>query len=134
MRERELEKRQMELAKIATALGAQKEKLQSIIVAQEENIKNQEIIASTEDLDILQLEAHRSFGAKLISDAGNQERIIANTESILEKKRLEVNEAHKKVEVLKKLKEKQEKEYYQEFLKNEMSEIDDITTSRFKLG
>ena len=46
----------------------------------------------------------------------------------------EVKEAHQKVEVLKRLKEKQEKEYYQEFLHNEMKEIDDMTSARFKVS
>ena len=45
-----------------------------------------------------------------------------------------VKEAHQKVEVLKKLKEKQEKEFYKSFLQAEMKEIDDITSARFRLG
>ena len=40
----------------------------------------------------------------------------------------------KKVEVLKKLKEKQEKEYYKEFLQTETKEIDDITSARFRFN
>ena len=35
------------------------------------------------------------------------------------------------MEVLKKLKEKQEEEYYKEFLDAEIKEIDDITSARF---
>ena len=69
---------------------------------------------------------------KLISDANNQQRVIANTESILARKQREVKEAHQKVEILRKLKEKQETEYYQEFLKAETKEIDDITSARFR--
>ena len=87
-----------------------------------------------ENLDIFQLEEHRTFGIKLITDAKNQERIIDNTKRILEHKQKEVKEAHQKVEVLKRLKEKQEKEYYQEFLHNEMKEIDDMTSARFKVS
>ena len=82
-------------------------------------------------MDIQQLEAHRTYGLKLIVDAQNQERIIANTKILLEKKQVEVREAHKKVEILKKLKEKQEEEYYKEFLSSEVKEIDDITSARF---
>ena len=111
MREKELEERQMEMARIVTALNTQQEKL-----------------------DIFQLEEHRTFGIKLIGDAKNQERIIANTKTILERKQLEVKEAYQKVETLKKLKEKQEKEFYKEFLHAEMKEIDDITSARFKIG
>jgi len=50
----------------------------------------------------------------------------------LKMKQKEVLEAHQKVEVLKKLKEKQEEEYYKEFLHTEAKEIDDITSARFR--
>lgn len=134
MREKELEERQMEMAKIVSALNQQKEKLQGIIKHQEENTKAQEELALSEELDIFQLEEHRAFGIKLVTDGINQERIIKNTEAILSRKQQEVKEAHQKVEVLKKLKEKQEKEYYKEFLTAEMKEIDDITSARFKVS
>ncbi len=134
MRENELEARQMELAKILSALNSQKEKLQSIIQAQEENKANLEALNTAEELDIIQVQMHQGYVIKLNNDAINQERIIANTENILKYKQKEVLEAHKKVEVLKKLKEKQEKEYYKEFLQAEAKEIDDITSARFKLN
>ena len=132
MREKELEARQMEMAKIIAALNAQKEKLQGIFLAQDDNRTKLETLCTSDNLDVPQVEAHRSYGLKLITDAKNQERIIANTELILQKKQQEVLEAHKKVEVLKKLKEKQEQEYYQEFLHNEVKEIDDITSARYR--
>ena len=68
-----------------------------------------------------------------VNEGVNKERIIANTKALLERKQIEVREAHKKVEILKKLKEKQEKEYYKEFLDAEIKEIDDITSARFNL-
>lgn len=132
MRENELEARQMELAKILSALNSQREKLQSIIQAQQENKANLEALSTAEELDIIQVQMHQGYVVKLNNDAVNQERIIANTENILKYKQKEVLEAHKKVEVLKKLKEKQEKEYYKEFLQSEAKEIDDITSARFK--
>ena len=85
-------------------------------------------------LNIQQIEGHRDYGLKLTIDEKNQERLIANTKAILERKQIEVREAHKKVEVLKKLKEKQEQEYYKEFLRTETKELDDITSARFNLG
>lgn len=133
MRERELEERQMEMSKIVTALNQQQEKLQNIIQKQQDNTSMQEALAMAEELDIFQLEEHRAFGIKLITDTQNQERIIANTKAILARKQQEVKEAHQKVEVLKKLKEKQEKEFYKEFLHQEAKEIDDITSARFKI-
>ena len=134
MREKELEQRQMEMAKIVTALNAQQEKLQNIFLAQTKNSEELEGLYTAGELDIVQIEGHRDFGIKLISDAKNQERVIANTKSILKMKQQEVQEAYKKVEALKKLREKQEKEFYKEFLYQEMKEIDDITSARFKIG
>ncbi len=134
MRENELEARQMEMAKILSTLNTQKEKLQSILQAQQENKRNLEELSTADELDILQVQMHQGYVIKLNNDAVNQERIIANTENILKFKQKEVLEAHKKVEVLKKLKEKQEKEYYKEFLQAETKEIDDITSARFRLN
>ena len=134
MRENELEARQMELAKILTALNSQKETLQSILQAQQENKARLEALSTQEELDIVQVQMHQGYVLKLNNDAVNQKRIIANTENILKFKQKEVLEAHKKVEVLKKLKEKQEEEYYKEFLQAETKEIDDITSARFRLN
>ena len=92
-----------------------------------DNLYNQEIF------DIPQVEGHRDYGLKLVTDETNQRRIIENTQAILEKKQIEVREAHKKVEVLKKLKEKQEEQYYKDFLAAEVKEIDDITSARFNI-
>lgn len=134
MREKELEQRQMEMSRILTALNEQQGKLQAILNRQEENTRLQEELSISENLEIFRLEEYRTFGIKLAQDAKNQERIISNTKAILARKQQEVKEAHQKVEVLKKLKEKQEKQYYQEFLHLEMKEIDDITSARFKIG
>lgn len=134
IREKELEARQMEMAKIIAALNDQKAKLQTIILAQQENKTRLEEISNTEELDITQAQMHQNYAVTLSTQGINQERIIANTESILKRKQQEVREAHQKVEVLKKLKEKQEQEYYKEFLQTEAKEIDDITSARFRFN
>ena len=133
MRENELEQRQMEMAKILAVLHQQEEKLREIIESQKRNTEDMEGLYNTESLDIQLLESHRAYGIKLTIDERNQERVIENTKAILEKKQIEVREAHKKVEVLKKLKEKQEQEYYKEFLDAEVKEIDDLTSARFNI-
>ena len=130
MRENELEQSQMEAAKIITALKKQEGELQDIFDSQAQNSNQMEYLHTLDALDIQQLENHRLFGQKLVVDAINKERIIANTKLLLERKQNEVREAHKKVEVLKKLKEKQEQEYYKNFLDAEIKEIDDITSAR----
>ena len=131
MRENELEQRQMEAAKILAALKKQEGELQEIINSQTQNHEQMLALYDLNSLDIQQIEAHRAYGLKLVVDENNKKRIIANTKILLEKKQVEVREAHKKVEILKKLKEKQEEEYYKEFLNAEVKEIDDITSARF---
>lgn len=133
MRQNELEQRQMEAAKILAVLRKQESELQDIINSQIKNTKDLNGLYESDSLDIQQIEAHRDFGLKLIVDENNKKRIISNTKMLFEKKQIEVKEAHKKVEVLKKLKEKQEQEYYKEFLDAEIKEIDDITSARFNL-
>ncbi len=132
MREKELEARQMEMAKILAVLNEQKAKLQSIILSQETNKSQIETLSISDDMDVNQVQMHQNYAVTLTTQGINQERMIANTEAILKKKQQEVFEAHKKVEVLKKLKEKQEQEYYKEFLQAEAKEIDDITSARFR--
>lgn len=134
IRKNELEQRRMEAAKIIAVLRKQEAELQDIIDSQHRNSEQMEMLYTMDTLDIQQIEAHKAFGLKLIVDAKNKERIVQNTKIILERKQLEIREAHKKVEVLKKLKEKQEQQYYKEFLDSETKEIDDITSARFSVG
>ena len=134
MRENELEQRRLEAAKILVALRKQEGELQEIRNCQLENSNQLENLYNQNVLDILQIESHRKYGLKLDIDEKNKERIIANTKVLFQRKQMDVQEAHKKVEILKKLKEKQEKEYYKEFLDSEIKEIDDITSARFNIG
>lgn len=133
MRENELEKRRIEAAKILAILNEQKAQLNNILLAQKKNSEEIEELYNMDVFDIPQVEGHRDYGLKLITDETNQKRIIENTKAILEKKQIEVREAHKKVEVLKKLKEKQEEQYYKDFLASEVKETDDITSARFNI-
>lgn len=134
MRENELEKRRIEAAKILAVLNEQMAKLEQILEAQKKNSEDMDNLYNQEVFDIPQVEGHRDYGLKLVVDETNQRRIIANTKAILERKQAEVREAHKKVEVLKKLKEKQEEQYYKEFLASEVKEIDDITSARYNIS
>ena len=133
MRENELEQRQMEMAQILVVLNKQIATLNDIIQSQIRNTQETEELYNLETLDIQQVTGHNDYGIKLTVDMKNQERIIANTKMLMQMKQKEVNEAHKKVEVLKKLKEKQEQEYYKSFLDAEIKEIDDLTSARHRL-
>ncbi len=131
MRENELEQRQMEAAKILAALRQQEAVLNDIIDSKNSNNKELDTLYNSETLDIQQIEAHRDYGIKLETDIRYQEKIVANTKAIFERKQSEVREAHKKAEILRKLKEKQKEEYYKEIQRLEVKEIDDITSARF---
>ena len=133
IRQNELEQRQMEAAKILAALHKQESELQEIINSQKLNSEQMESLYNSQTIDIFQIESHKDYGLKLVVDENNKKRIIANTKLLFERKQVEVREAHKKVEILKKLKEKQEQEYYKEFLDSEIKEVDDITSARFNL-
>lgn len=133
MRENELEQRRIEAAKILSVLHEQEAKLNDILQAQQENSQGLDRLYDLASLDIQQVEGYRDYGIKLTVDEKNQNRIIENTRAILERKQIEVREAHKKVEILKKLKEKQEQQYYKEFLAAEIKETDDITSARFNI-
>ena len=121
------------MAKILTALRKQEQELQEILDSQVKNSQEMEALYNFDALDIQQIENHRVYGLKLISDQANKERIIANTKNLIKLKQKEVNEAYKKVEVLKKLKQNQEEKYYKDFLDAEVKEIDDITSARFNI-
>ena len=86
MREKELEQRQMEMAKIVAALNSQQAKLQEIFEAQDLNTRELEALYNSGELDIVQIEGHKAFGIRLVGDARNQQRIIDNTKSILKRK------------------------------------------------
>lgn len=133
MREHELEQRQMEAAKIVAILQEQQAKLEGIVNSQKRAAEEMNALYTNNTLDIQEIQNYHSFILKLEVDEKNQMRVINNTKSILEKKQEEVREAHKKAEVLRKLKEKQEKEYYKAFLASEIKEIDDITSARFNI-
>jgi len=133
MRENELEQRRTEMAKILTVLRQQEGVLHEIITRQINNDTHIEELYNQPSFDVNDFDGYRKYSIKLGIDARNQERVIANTKTILEHKQEEVREAHKKVEILKKLKEKQEEEYYKEFLDLEVKEIDDITSARFNI-
>ena len=133
MRENELEQRQMEAAKILSVLKKQENELQEIINSQVSNKEQLENLYNSPSIDVQMIESHKNFGLKLIVDETNKNRIINNTKNLLKIKQKEVTEAHKKVEILRKLKEKQEKEYYKQLQDAEIKEIDDITSMRFNI-
>ena len=134
MRQKELEKKQQEMASIVKVLNSQIEELERI------NSQSEQVLASLEDicnapvLDITTISGSNGYLIKLGAEAKKQGMVIQNTRNIMRMKQLELNEVYKKVKVLEKLKEKQEKAYYQAFEEKAAKEIDDIVTTRYKVS
>ena len=133
MREKFLEQKQLEMAKVLSVLNIQIQKLENLL-SQKETTRNslENIYATSEELDIFGITNYKNFLSKLINDVKIQEGTIENTKNILKFKQMEVNEAHKEVKILEKLKEKQEKKFYQHYEYVQAKEIDDIATTRYK--
>lgn len=133
MREKFLQEKQLEMARIVSALNAQIEKLDSLL-AKKVNTRNslESIYESSQELDILEVTNYKNYLSKVINDVKIQEGIISNTKIMLQAKRNEVSEALKEVKVLEKLKEKQEKKFYQHYEYVQAKEIDDIASTRYQ--
>ena len=134
MRQRELEKKQQEMAEVLKVIEEQRVKLVSINDAQKQTEMNLEKLISADEIDITMVNGHRNYVLKLVNDAKNQENVIRRAEQLLELKKQEVQEAYKKVKSLEKLKEKQEKQYMAEIDQMLAKEIDDIAVTRYRAG
>ena len=122
------------MAEIVKVIEEQREKLQSILNEQQQTELNLEKLIDAEEIDITMINGHRNYSLKLVNDAKNQENVIDRAMHILEFKKKEVQEAYKKVKILEKLKEKQEKEYMTNIEQILAKEIDDIAVTRYKAG
>lgn len=133
MREKILEGKQLEMAKVVAILNEQITKKERISSQKELTKQNLEkIYEKGEELDISSVTNYKSFFSKLLNDEKIQNGIIANTQTVLEFKQKEVNEAHKEVKIFEKLKEKQEKKFYQHIEYVQAKEIDDIASTRYQ--
>ena len=134
MRQKELEQKQQEMASIVKKLNSQIEELEFIHSQEAQALTSLESICNESLLDVTTISSSNGYLMKLGNEVKKQLRVIQNTRLILKAKQFEVQEAYKKVKVLEKLKEKQEKAYYKEFEVKAAKEIDDIVTTRYKVS
>lgn len=133
MREKKLEDKRREMAIVIQKLNAQNEALEQILSRQQSIKENLEAIYSGEkELDIFEITNYKDFFGKMIVDEKKQEKVIQQTKYLLQFKKLEVKEALKEVKVFEKLKETQEKKFYQHYEYVQAKEIDDIASTRYK--
>lgn len=133
MREKKLEDKRREMAEVIAKLNEQTKRLEGLI-ARETNVRStlEHIYSSGEELDILEITNYKDFLGKVIVDAKSQEKIIEKTKYLLRFKQLEVTEALRAVKILEKLKETQEKKFYQHYEYVQAKELDDIASTRYK--
>lgn len=133
MRQKKLEDKRREMALVLSKLNEQNQYLEELITKQKHARSSLETIYSSgQELDILEITNYKDFIGKVIIDAKNQEKNIEHTKKLLRFKQLEVTEALKAVKILEKLKETQEKKFYQHYEYVQAKEIDDIASTRYK--
>lgn len=133
MREKKLEDKRREMAVVIAKLNEQNQKLQELMQKQGlAKISLETIYSSGKELDILEVTNYKNYLGKMITDAKNQQIVISKTKNLLQFKQLEVTEALKEVKIFEKLKETQEKKFYEHYNYMEAKEIDDIASTRYK--
>lgn len=132
MREKKLEDKRREMAKVIAVLNEQNKKLDALISREHDTRSSlEQIYSNGRELDIIEITNYKNYLGKVIVDAKNQEVTIQKTKFALKFKQLEVTEALKEVKILEKLKETQEKKFYKEYEYVQAKEIDDIASTRY---
>lgn len=135
LREKILEDKMLELAKIMRILSDAEEELNRLF-QERTNVNNEivEVYTAKENIDYVMVDIFRNYTIKLTSKAKQQESLIKEIKNSIKIKQKEVREALKNRDVLVKLKEKQFQSYYKEIEYKEMQELDDITICRYKVS
>lgn len=135
IREKKLEDKRREMAAVIAKLNEQIMGLEELISKQiNAKASLESIYAGEKELDILEITNYKNYLGKVTNDAKNQEITIENTRNLLKFKQLEVTEALRDVKILEKLKEKQEKKFYQHYEYVQSKEIDDIASTRYRVA
>lgn len=133
LKEKALDDKMLELARVTKILQEEDEKLQQII--NEKQYINNNLIAiyeKAECLDLQEVQSHKDYLIQLSINITNKEHLLIQIRCAVKEKQKEVQEALKEKNILEKLKEKQSQKHYQDMSKNEMAEIDDMSISRYK--
>ena len=134
MRKKVLEQKQLELAKIVQELNFQIDHRENLIATEEKaryTLENKYMVG---EINIDQISNYKHYLVQLMLDIKKTEDKINNISKIVKIKQAEVQEAYKKVKILEKLKEKQEKEFYTTVDKMFDKEIDDLAITRYESG
>ncbi len=133
IREKTLEDKRLEMAQVIQLLNEQQEGLERLLAKQESYKEELESLSLEDNLNVFALANFENYMVTLQEQITQQKFTIENTQKALRVKQEAVNEALKDVKVLEKLKEKQSQKFYRDIEMKEANEIDDISTTRYKL-
>lgn len=126
-----LNEKLVELAQVQQILSVEEEKLANL--KSRKNVAYEELIqiySLEKALDIQEVCNYKGFLGKIEIEIKQQEDRIENVMFFVKQKQAEVNQALKEKKILEKLKEKEKNAYYQEFIKQEAKELDDLASTR----
>lgn len=133
LKEKALDDKMLELARVTKILYEEEGKLQQLIDAKTNTSNNLiGIYEKNQCLDLQEIQSHKDYLTQLAINIKNREHLLIQIKCAVKEKQKEVQEALKEKDILEKLKEKQSEKHYQEIAQKEMIELDDISISRYK--
>lgn len=134
LKEKALDDKMLELARVTKILYEEEEKLQQLIDAKINTSNNLiGIYEKKQCLDLQEIQFHKDYLTQLAININTKEHLLMQIKCAVKEKQKEVQEALKEKDILEKLKEKQSEKHYQEIAQREMVELDDISISRYKV-
>ncbi len=134
IREKALEDKRLEMAKVIKILNDYQDELKALEEKQiSYNLELENLSTSNGFVNVSELAGYNDYIFRLEQEVKDKQMTIENTKKVLKIKQNEVNVALKEVKVLEKLKETQSEKFYKAIEKKEAEEIDDIATTRYRL-
>ncbi len=133
LKEKALDDKMLELAKVTQLLQEEENKLSNLF--NKKNSTNDyliEIYQKSECLNLQEIQNHKDYLVQISVKIQNQENVLKQITALVAEKQKQVHEALKEKNILEKLKEKQSEKHYLEIVQKEMSELDDISISRYR--
>lgn len=132
IKEKKLEQKQLELARIVDTLNKEVE-IEKQLINEQNTLQSKIVEISSIDTpqSLFEIQNSRGYWGSLGTKIIAQREKIKNIEFFVQAKRNEVNEALKEKKVLENLKEKEQEKFYKEFLAYENRELDEIATVRY---
>ncbi|MDD3236624.1 MAG: flagellar export protein FliJ [Candidatus Gastranaerophilales bacterium] len=134
LRQKALDDAMLELARISKVLQDTQNEKQLILDTKSNLSLKLTTVVEGEILDIEQIQTGKNYIMQLDTKIKQKNQLIEQIKIAVNSQQKKVQEALKERDILTKLEEKQKQNFYKEFLHKEMTELDDISISRYKVG